>query len=82
MWKKSSVTGAQNERREKQEMQGEVRGKNEGRILPKGTPTEGNRELLKGIDQGARSQGSLATVWRMERRDPDGVWADQLGGTC
>lgn len=53
MWKKSSVTGAQNERGEKEEMQGEVRGGTKDQILLKGTPTEGNRELLKGINQGA-----------------------------
>lgn len=52
MWKKSSVTGSQNERGEKQEMQGEVRGTKD-QILLKGTPTEGSRELLKGINQGA-----------------------------
>lgn len=53
MWKKSCVTGAQNERGEKQEMQGEVRGGTKDQVQLKGTPTEGNRQLLKGVNQGA-----------------------------
>lgn len=43
------MSGTQNEKRERQEAQGEVTRGNEGQNMPKGTLTEGNKELSKGI---------------------------------
>lgn len=52
MWKKSYVTGTQNKKGERQEIQDEVTRGSEGQNMPKGIPTEGNKELSKGINQG------------------------------